>query len=104
MDIYELSLATEPENPTRAHLVLGWDKGRGNVTDFGWDYLPQLGYAVRDPVRSEYTLYEMRDGLLYHMDEARALLLIDAEGKLIYQGQPRITTCHSVKPYIEGYV
>ena len=61
MDITDLPMATAPEQPVRAHLVLGWDEGRGSVTDFGWDYLPRLGYAVRDPATSEYTLYEERD-------------------------------------------
>ena len=106
MDITEIPLATSPEQPVPAHLVLGWDDGRGSVTDFGWDYLPQLGYAVRDPATSEYTLYERREGLLHDIDSARAreLGLIDADGKLIPNGQPRITACHSVKPYITGYV
>lgn len=106
MDITELPMVTAPEQPVAAHLVLGWDEGRGSVTDFGWDYLPQLGYAVRDPATSGYTLYEERAGLLHSIDgtRARELALLDADGKLIPHGQPRITACRSVKPYIAGYV
>jgi len=106
MDITELPLADEPLKPVAAHMVLGWDEGRGSVTDFGWDYLPQLGYAVRDPTTSIYTLWEERAGLLHGIDgiRARELGLIDAGGKLIPHGQPRITACRSVKPYIAGYV
>ena len=48
MGLTELPLADKPGKPVAAHLVLGWDEGRGSVTDFGWDYLPQLGYAVRN--------------------------------------------------------
>ncbi len=106
MDISELPIADEPDKPVAAHLVLGWDEGRGSVTDFGWDYLPRLGYAIRDPATSEYTLYEERDRLLHGIDETRAreLTLLDANGRLIPHGQPRITACRSVRPYIAGYV
>ncbi len=51
---------------------LGWDEGRGSVTDFGWDHLPQLGYAVRNPATQEYVLFELRDELLYPIDATRA--------------------------------
>lgn len=105
MDIYEMPLATEPEKPISVHLVLGWDEGRGSVTDFGWDYLPQLGYAVRDPATHAYTLFEERDSLLHPIDgtRARELDLLDSMGRLVRHGQPRITECRGVKPYISGY-
>ena len=85
-------------------LVLGWDEGRGSVTDFGWDYLPRLGYAVRDPAGGSYTLQEERAGLLHVIDDRRPreLDLLAAGGELIRRGQPRITMCRSVRPYIAG--
>ena len=106
MDISELPLAANAGKSVPAHLVLGWDEGRGSVTDFGWDYLPKLGYAVRDPATSTYTLYEERDGLLHTISGtcARERGLIDADGRLIAHGQPRITACLSVRPYIPDYV
>jgi hypothetical protein len=105
VDISELPLASTPDKPVAAHLVLGWDEGRGSVTDFGWDYLPRLGYAVRDRANGEYTLHEERTGLLHPIDDLRAreLDLLAAGGELIRHGQPRITTCRSVRSYIPGY-
>jgi hypothetical protein len=105
MDITDLPLAGEPDKPVAAHLVLGWDDGLGSVTDFGWDYLPRLGYAVRDPASWSYTLHECRSGPLHPIDalRARELGLLDAGGELIRHGQPRITACRSVKPWIPGY-
>lgn len=105
MDIHEIPLATEPEQPIAVHLVLGWDEGRGSVTDFGWDYLPQLGYALRDPSTQVYTLFERRDSRLHPIDAARAweLNLLDSADHLVRHGQPRITECRGVKPYISGY-
>ncbi len=105
VDISELPLASEPEKPIAAHLVLGWDEGRGSVTDFRWDYLPQLGYAVRDRDTGNYTLHEERSGLLHAINNRRAreLDLLTAGGELIRHGQPRITMCRLVRPYIPGY-
>lgn len=105
MDVSEIPLAAEPGRPIAAHLVLGWDDGRGSVTDFGWDYLPQLGYAVRDPSTHAYTLYEERDRLLHPIDATRAreIDLLDSAGRLVRHGQPHITACRRVKPYIKGY-
>jgi hypothetical protein len=105
VDISELPVATDAGKSVPAHLVLGWDEGRGSVTDCGWDYLPTLGFAVRDRATGAYTLHEERSGLLYPIDEnrARELLLVDAAGEMIRHGQPRITACRSVKPYISGY-
>ena len=105
MNITELPLASRPQVLVAAHLVLGWDEGRGSVTDFGWDYLPQLGYAVRDPTGRGYILYEQRSGALYDLDSGRAQMLglLDINDRLIRRGQPKITHCRSVKPYIPGY-
>lgn len=105
MDITDLPLTGDPDKPVATHLVLGWDEGLGSVTDFGWDYLPRLGYAVRDPTSGNYTLYERRSGLLHPIDalRARELGLLDAGGELIRHGQPRIAACRSVKPWIPGY-
>ena len=105
VDISELPLAGAPDKPVAAHLVLGWDEGRGSVTDFGWDYLPQLGYGVRDSSNGHYILHEERAGLLHAIDDRRAceLNLLAASGELVRHGQPRITVCHAVRPYIEGF-
>jgi hypothetical protein len=105
VDISELQLADAPDKPVAAHMVLGWDEGRGSVTDFGWDYLPQLGFAIRDRDTGHYTLHEEREGLLHAIDNrrARVLGLLTAGGELIRHGQPRIATCRSVSPYIPGY-
>jgi hypothetical protein len=88
VDVSEFPLAATPDKPIAAHLVLGWDDGRGSVTDFGWDYLPKLGYAVRDPAGGDYVLYEERSGLLYPLDAQRAqeLGLLDAAGHLLRRG------------------
>ena len=105
VDISEFPLAGGSDKPVPAHLVLGWDEGRGSVTDFGWDYLPQLGYAIRDPASGHYILHEKRSGLLHAMNETRAadLRLLDRDGQLVRRGQPRITACRSVTRYIPGY-
>jgi hypothetical protein len=105
MDVTELPLAGESGKPAAAHLVLGWDEGRGSVTDLGWDYLLQLGYAVRDATSRDYLLYEERCGVLHRIDDARAeeLGLLDANHRLIRRGQPRIAVCHSVRRYIDGW-
>lgn len=105
MDVLEIPLATAPEKPIAAYLVLGWEEGRGSVTDFGWDFLPELGYAVRDPETHEYALFELRDGVLYSIEASRAaaLGLTDNQGLLVRRGQPIITDCGNVRPYIDGY-
>jgi hypothetical protein len=105
MDITDLPLASEPDKPIAAHLVLGWDEGRGSVTDFGWDYLPRHGYAIRDQASGNYTLHEHRAGFLHPIDgrRARELDLLAAGGELVRHGQPRIATCRSVRPWIPGY-
>ena len=105
VDISELPLVDMPSKPVPAHLVLGWDDGRSSVTDFGWDYLPHLGYAVRDRTTGHYALYEKRCGILHLIDDPRArdLGLVTATGELVRHGQPRIVACRSVMPYIPGY-
>jgi hypothetical protein len=105
MDITELPLADKPAKVIAAHLVLGWDEGRGSVTDFGWDYLPRLGYAVRNAATQEYVLFELRGELLYPIDANRALDLglLDTHGHLIRRGQPVITGCENVRPFLDRY-
>jgi hypothetical protein len=105
MDITELPLADEPARPVAAHMVLGWDEGRGSVTDFGWDYLPRLGYALRNAATQEYVLFELRDDLLYPIDARQAfdLGLLDGHGRLIRRGQPVITGCENVRPFLNHY-
>lgn len=105
MDISELPLASAPDSPVASHLVMGWDEGRGTVTDLKWDFLPVLGYAIRDPMTQDYTLYEIRDKMLHPMDRSRAhqLELLDRKGSLIRHGQPRITSCEDVRPFLDRY-
>jgi hypothetical protein len=103
--VSELPLASAPGRDIAAHLVLGWDEDRASVTDFAWDYLPVLGYAVKTADAADYTLHEERDGLLHHMTKSRALELgiLDAAGELVRRGQPSIIECRAVKPYISVY-
>src|ERR1700733_2234088 len=79
-DVVEMPLASKPGIEVNAHQVIGWDKGRTSVTDMDWDYLPILGYAVRDPGSGVFTLHESRDGALHRLNRDRAveLGLIDA--------------------------
>ncbi len=104
-DVAEIPLAIEPNRPVAAHLVIGWDADRSSVTDFGWDYLPALGYAVRGASSAEYALHEERAGVLHPVTTSRAMelgILDDAE-KFQRQGQPLIIRCRSVRPYISSY-
>jgi len=104
-DVSELPLANDLGKPVAAHLVLGWDEGRGSVTDFGWDYLPQLGYAVRETATGDYVLHEEQARVLHAIDvqRARDLGLIDIDGRLLPHGQPRIVICRSVMRWGEDY-
>jgi hypothetical protein len=104
-DVSEMPVDSSSGISVRAHLVIGWDEGRTRVTDMGWDYLPVLGYAVRDPDSATFVLYEERDQALHRMDQARAieLGLIGVDGQLLSQGQPVIMKCRSVHPFIAGY-
>ncbi len=104
-DVAEIPLAIEPSLPVAAHLVIGWDADRSSVTDFGWDYLPTLGYAVRGASSAEYALHEERAGVLHPVTTSRAIELgiLDDAGKFQRRGQPSITRCRSVRPYISSY-
>jgi len=104
-DVTELPLASTPNMAAAVHLVLGWDEDRASVTDFLWEYLPVLGYAVKTIDSTGYALHEERDGLLYPMSESRAVVLgiLDASGRFVRRGQPSITECRAVKPYINLY-
>jgi hypothetical protein len=104
-DVTELPLAAGPSKPVAAHLVLGWDADRSSVTDFGWDYLPVLGYAVQTSASVGYTLHEERAEGLVPITRARAVELgiSDQAGQFLRQGQPSITECRSTRPYIAGY-
>jgi hypothetical protein len=104
-DVSEIPLAIEPSRPVAAHLVIGWDADRSSVTDFGWDYLPTLGYAVRSTSSAEYALHEERAGVLHPVTTSRAIELgiLNDAGKFQRRGQPSITKCRSVRPYISSY-
>ncbi len=105
-DICDVALASDPRRKAAGHIVLGWDADRFSVTDFDWEYLPVLGYAVKLSGSSTYALHEIRDELLYPMTKERAieLQILDAAGALIRRGQTLILICHSVKNYIAKYV
>ncbi len=104
-DIEELPLGSESGALARAHLVIGWDDGRTSVTDLNWDYLPRLGYAVREPNTGVFILYAERDGVLHTLDHERAVEggLVDPSGELTRHGQPTISECPVVRPFISGY-
>ncbi|MBN8892498.1 MAG: hypothetical protein J0H91_19610 [Rhodospirillales bacterium] len=89
----------------KAHLVIGWDEGRTRVTDLGWDYLPTLGYAVRNPDAPVFLLHECVEGTLRVLDRKQAVEigLVGKGGQIIRRGQPTISACRSVRPYISGY-
>jgi hypothetical protein len=55
--------------------VIGWDEGRTRVTDMGWDFLPVLGYAVRDPKSGVFVLHEEYGGILHPLGRERAIEL-----------------------------
>ncbi len=61
-DVYDMTLGSEDGASVKAHLVIGWDAGRTRVTDMGWDYLPTLGYGVRDRDSGAFVLHEERGG------------------------------------------
>lgn len=105
-DVTELPLAADPSQQVAAHMVLGWDADRFSVTDFGWDYLPVLGYAVRTKASAEYVLHEEGAGGLSPIVRNRAIELgiHNRAGQFVRQGQPSIVNCLSVRPYISAYV
>jgi hypothetical protein len=104
-DVAELPLVAEPSKPVAAHLVLGWDADRSSVTDFEWDYLPILGYAVQTSASVGYILHEERAGGLSPVTRIRAVELgiHDQAGQFLRQGQPSIAECRSVRPYTTSY-
>ena len=98
----DLSLA--PGLSVAAHPVIGWDEERGSVTDLGWDYLPVLGHAVRDMERDVFVLHELHDGTLRRINPERANKLgLLADGVLVRHGQPAISACLKVKPFIADF-
>lgn len=104
-DVHELPLGVGSGVPVKAHLVIGWDEGRTSVTDLSWDYLPTLGYGVRDRGTGTFVLHEEKEGALYPVSPERAaeIGLIDSKGQLVRRGQPTISECRSVRPYVAGY-
>jgi hypothetical protein len=102
----EMSLAANPSNQVNAHIVLGWDADRSLVTDAGWDWLPVLGYAVMTGDAAKYQLHEESGTGLVPVSRARAIELgiHDTTGRFVRLGQPLITECRSVEPYIASYV
>jgi hypothetical protein len=57
----------------RAHQVIGWEPGRAKVTDMGWDYLPAIGFAVRNPDTDVFVLHEEVGSELIPLTRDRAL-------------------------------
>ncbi len=104
-DVSELPSGSADGTPVKAHLVIGWDEGRTRVTDFVWDSLPVLGYAVHDPDAQVFVLHEERDQTLHPLGRGRAvdLGLTGTDGLLLPHGQPTITGCRLVQPAISGY-
>lgn len=104
-DVVEMPLGSASGAEVAAHLVIGWDEGRTRVTDMGWDFLPVLGYAIRDPESGKFVLHEERDGVLYQLDSERALELglTGSDGKLLKHEQPVITECENVRPFLDKY-
>jgi hypothetical protein len=104
-DVVEIPFASNPDIKVSAHQVIGWDEGRTRVTDMGWDYLPVLGYAVRHPESGIFVLHEERDRVLHPLGHDRAieLGLIGPDGQLMRRGQPVITGCENVRPFLDRY-
>ena len=104
VDVIELPLAGASGISVPAHLVLGWDADRSSVTDYRWDHLPLLGYAVRAQKAgsTDYVLHEEKAERLHPIKQSRAVEvgLLDRAGSLVRLGQPRIATCRSVQPYV----
>ncbi|TLU71233.1 hypothetical protein [Lichenicoccus roseus] len=87
-----------------AHQVIGWDNGRASVAEPGWDYLPLLGYAVRNAERDIFELNELRDGTLHPIDPVRASdLSLLSNGVLVRHGQALISSCIEVRPFIPNF-
>ena len=102
--ILDLPLAASPETTVKSHLVIGWDEGRGSVSDLGWDYLPVLGYAVRDAQNESFVLHELRDGALSLVNAERAGELgLVSDGTLVRRGQPKVAKCSAVRAFSSGF-
>lgn len=100
-----LPLASSLESSVAAHPVIGWDQGRGSVTDLEWDYLPILGYAIHDASRDMYVLCELQNGVLHVIGADRACELgLLVNGTLPQKGQPVISECSTVEWFIPGFV
>lgn len=104
-DVVEMPLSSASGTEVAAHQVIGWDDGRTRVTDMGWDFLPVLGYAVRDPESGIFALHEERDGALHRLESERAieLGLVGPDGKLLKHEQPVITACENIRPFLDKY-
>ncbi|NNM56615.1 hypothetical protein [Acidocella sp.] len=72
---FECRLSGSPDRLVQGYLVIGWDAERTEVTDYGWDDLPILGYAVRTDGTAELVLHEERGGLLHPLSFSRAIEL-----------------------------
>ena len=100
-----LRLASGTNDIVQAHMVIGWDEGRGSVPDLGWDYLPVLGYGVKDKMREVFALHELCDGTLRIVDKERAATLgLVANETLVRRGQPTILECYEIRPYLPNFV
>ena len=88
-----------------AYRVIGWEPGRTRVTDWYWDYLPTLGYGVRDQQTGAYVLHEDVGGKLKPIspERARAAELLDAQSNLIQRGQAVIRECRSVRAFVDRF-
>jgi hypothetical protein len=106
VDISDIPLCDTPGTDVSAHVVLGWDADRYLVADWDWDFLPVLGYAVRETSSNGYALHELQNGTLFRMTPMRAISvgIIDEGGRLRRCGQPTISSCQVVEPYLSNYV
>jgi hypothetical protein len=104
-DVDEMPLADKPDQLVPAHLVLGWDPDRFMVTDFNWDYLPVIGYAVRQSMSDNYELYEEVDGFLKSITIASAIEgnILSRRHKYILKASPTISQCYSVGAFISNF-
>ena len=89
--------------PSAAHLVLSWEPGRRSVTDMDWDFLPVLGYAVRDAGCGTYVLHYLTDGALLPVTAARAVETGLVRGDRLLRGrQPKIVACIGARLIVAG--
>jgi hypothetical protein len=101
----ERPLAASPTIEVSAYPVLGWDKDRYEVTDWDWDHLPVLGYAVKDPDSGDYVLHELLQDHLYPLEISSAVKMgfMTQAGQLLRLGQPSISNCHNVRPFLSRF-